>query len=95
MAQVGISGSTTIGDNVIIGGQAGLGGHIKIGDGAKIGGQAGVSHSVKAGAAIWGTPAMPIMAAMKLSAVQAKIPDLFKRVGKIEETLGLGKNPST
>ena len=40
-AQVGISGSTTIEDFVVVGGQAGLAGHLTVHRGAKIDGQAG------------------------------------------------------
>ncbi len=42
VSQVGISGSTVIGDNVVIGGQAGISGHLKIGNNVKIGGNSGV-----------------------------------------------------
>ena len=60
VAQVGISGSTHVGDQVMIGGQAGLAGHLKIGRGARIGGQAGVMNDVPAGADVIGSPAQPV-----------------------------------
>ena len=95
VAQVGISGSTVIGNNVVIGGQAGLAGHIKVGDGAKIGGQTGVTSDLEPGVAVWGTPAIPIIAATKAGILQERLPELFRRVGKLESALGLPKNPST
>ncbi|MGA7325037.1 MAG: UDP-3-O-(3-hydroxymyristoyl)glucosamine N-acyltransferase [Rhodomicrobium sp.] len=57
VAQVGISGSTEVGDFVQIGGQAGISGHLRIGQRARIGAQSGVIADVPAGAAMWGTPA--------------------------------------
>jgi UDP-3-O-[3-hydroxymyristoyl] glucosamine N-acyltransferase len=59
-AQVGISGSTTIGDNVMIGGQAGVGGHLKIGKGVKIGGASGVTTDLADNSKVMGYPAMPM-----------------------------------
>jgi UDP-3-O-[3-hydroxymyristoyl] glucosamine N-acyltransferase len=59
MAGVGVSGSTRIGDGVVLAGQAGLVGHIEVGDGARIGAQAGVIASVPAGGAVSGYPARP------------------------------------
>jgi UDP-3-O-[3-hydroxymyristoyl] glucosamine N-acyltransferase len=47
-AQVGISGSTTIEDFVVVGGQAGLAGHLTVHRGAKIDGQTGVNSDIRA-----------------------------------------------
>jgi UDP-3-O-[3-hydroxymyristoyl] glucosamine N-acyltransferase len=57
VAQVGISGSTTIEDFVQIGGQAATAGHLRIGRGAQIGAQAGVISDVPASAKVLGSPA--------------------------------------
>ena len=59
VAQVGISGSTILGDFVQVGGQAAMAGHLQIGDGAQIGAQAGVISDVDAGARMIGSPAQP------------------------------------
>ncbi len=59
VAQVGISGSTTLGDFVLMGGHSGLVGHIKVGDRAQIAGSSHVTHDVPAGARMGGTPARP------------------------------------
>lgn len=95
VAQVGIAGSTTIGDNVVIGGQAGISGHLRIGDGAKIAGQTGVTRDIEPGAAVWGTPAIPIIAAQKVGVLQERIPELFRRVGRLESLFKKAENPST
>ncbi len=59
VAQVGISGSTIVEDQVMIGGQAGLVGHITIGRGARIGAQSGVMSDVAPEIEIMGSPAQP------------------------------------
>jgi UDP-3-O-[3-hydroxymyristoyl] glucosamine N-acyltransferase len=59
VAQVGISGSTVVEDQVMLGGQAGLTGHLQIGRGARVGAQAGVMSNVAAGAEVVGSPAQP------------------------------------
>ena len=60
VAQVGISGSTTLGDYVTAAGQAGLAGHLTVGSKARIGAQAGVTADIPAGMDVMGTPAMPL-----------------------------------
>ncbi|OLP56991.1 UDP-3-O-(3-hydroxymyristoyl)glucosamine N-acyltransferase [Rhizobium rhizosphaerae] len=59
VAQVGIAGSTTVGDYTRIGGQAALAGHIEVGRGVQIGAQAGVISDVEPGAVLLGSPAQP------------------------------------
>ena len=65
VAQVGISGSTTLEDHVMIGGQAGLNGHVRVGRGARIGAQAGVISDLPAGAEVLGSPAQPLRAFLR------------------------------
>ena len=83
-AQVGISGSTTLEDYVVLGGQAGLGGHITIGKGAKAGGQAGITADVAAGTFVNGTPAIPYLLERKIAVLQQRLPELFRRVDALE-----------
>ena len=59
VSQVGISGSSELGDFVVMGGQSGLVGHIRIGPGAQIAGGSHVKDDVPAGARMGGTPARP------------------------------------
>ncbi|MFH1245330.1 MAG: UDP-3-O-(3-hydroxymyristoyl)glucosamine N-acyltransferase [Candidatus Omnitrophota bacterium] len=88
IAQAGISGSTVIGKNVTVAGQAGLVGHITIGDNAIIAAQAGVTKSVAAHACVSGYPAKPHQAAKRINACVQKLPGLFKRLTKLEKTIG-------
>jgi UDP-3-O-[3-hydroxymyristoyl] glucosamine N-acyltransferase len=59
VSQVGISGSTELGDFVSCGGQAGLTGHLRIGMGAQIAAQSGVMNDIAPGAKMGGSPARP------------------------------------
>jgi len=87
-AQVGIAGSTTLGDYVVIGGQAGLTGHIHIGSQTMIGAQSGVTHDLDPKSYVRDSPAMPYMIAQKVHVLKSRLPDLFKRVATLEETIG-------
>lgn len=60
VSQVGISGSTTVDDFAMFGGQAGLTGHLHIGAGARIAAQSGVMRNLPPKAEVGGSPAMPI-----------------------------------
>ena len=60
VAQVGISGSTILEDQVMVGGQAGLVGHVRIGRGARIAAQTGVMGDLQPGAEVGGTPGQPV-----------------------------------
>jgi UDP-3-O-[3-hydroxymyristoyl] glucosamine N-acyltransferase len=62
-AQVGISGSCTIGDGVVMAGQVGLGDHVTIGPGVILGGASGVFPGktlAGPGQMFMGVPAEPL-----------------------------------
>ncbi len=60
VAHTGISGSTELGDYVVMGGQSGTVGHIKIGTGAQVAGASHPKDDIPAGARYGGTPAKPL-----------------------------------
>src|SRR5260370_15396888 len=54
--QVGIAGSTVVGDGVMMGGQVGVSDHLTIGAGVRIAAKSGVMRDVEAGMAVGGSP---------------------------------------
>jgi UDP-3-O-[3-hydroxymyristoyl] glucosamine N-acyltransferase len=88
-AQVGLSGSTRIGRLVRMGGQVGCAGHLTIGDGAQIAAQSGVPNDVASGAIVSGTPAIELHVWRRVSAALPRLPELLRRVRRIESALGL------
>ncbi|MBL4692246.1 MAG: UDP-3-O-(3-hydroxymyristoyl)glucosamine N-acyltransferase, partial [Magnetovibrio sp.] len=58
-AQSGISGSTKLGNYVMMGGGVSLAGHLTIGDGARIAAVSGVMRNVGPGETVAGSPAFP------------------------------------
>ncbi len=86
-AQVGISGSTVLGDYVVLGGKAGLAGHIKLGKGSKVGGGAAVTADVPAGGFVNGSPAIPYLLERRIAVLRQRLPDLFRRVDSLEVQL--------
>ncbi|MBI5575863.1 MAG: UDP-3-O-(3-hydroxymyristoyl)glucosamine N-acyltransferase [Deltaproteobacteria bacterium] len=86
-AQAGISGSVKIGSRVMIGGQAGFAGHLEVEDGVMVGAQAGIAGTLKAkDSRAWsGTPAIPHQAWLRLATLLPNLPELFKRVKRLEE----------
>jgi len=83
MAQVGVAGSTHIGDGVIMAGQAGIGGHIEIGDRVRIGGQAGVFGSVPPGETWSGYPARPHRESLRAQAALFKLASMIRSLEKL------------
>ena len=59
VGQVGLSGSSELGDFCVMGGHSGLVGHVKVGAGAQIAGSSHVNEDIPAGARVGGTPAVP------------------------------------
>jgi UDP-3-O-[3-hydroxymyristoyl] glucosamine N-acyltransferase len=60
VAGVGIAGSSTLEDFVVLGGQVAVKGHVRIGTGAQIAATSGVNGDVPAGARWGGIPARPV-----------------------------------
>lgn len=58
--QVGLAGSTTVEDGVMLGGQVGVAGHLRIGAGTKVAAQSGIINDVEPKSILGGSPAMPI-----------------------------------
>jgi len=88
-AQTGISGSVKIGKYVKVGGQAGFVGHIMVGDYSTVGAQGGVTKSVPPKTFVTGFPARSHMKVKLAEASLSRLPDLLKKVRKLEEQVKL------
>ena len=84
-ASVGIAGSVTTGDYVVMAGRVGLRDHIRIGDGAALGAMAGVMGDVPAGARVVGIPATPEKEQMRKQVAFAKLPDALKQLKALQK----------
>jgi UDP-3-O-[3-hydroxymyristoyl] glucosamine N-acyltransferase len=80
VAQVGISGSTTLGRNVVMGGQSATAGHLVVGDQVMIAARGAIHNDQPKGAMLGGAPAIPIRQWAKCTAVFAKLPELQSQV---------------
>lgn len=87
-AQTGISGSTVIEDDCVIGGQVGMGDHARVLKGAIIGSQAGVlpGKIVRAGV-WWGTPVQPLAEYKRQNAHVKGLERLREEVKKIKKQI--------
>ena len=73
VAHTGISGSTELGDFVVMGGQSGTVGHIKIGSRAQVAGASHPKEDVPPDAVVGGTPARPLKQWARELAVLARL----------------------
>jgi UDP-3-O-[3-hydroxymyristoyl] glucosamine N-acyltransferase len=78
-SQVGVAGSTSTGDYVVMAGQVGVRDHVHIGDRVVICSKAGVSNDVRAGEEVLGAPAVPIRQAKLQMAAVAKLPEMRRQ----------------
>ena len=96
-SQVGVAGSTTTGDWVVMAGQCGVRDHVHIGDRAILGARSGVSNDVEAGKTVLGEPAIELRDRKLQLATISKLPEMRKdlkqlvaRVEAIESARGRG-----
>ena len=87
VSQVGIAGSTTLGDGVILAGQVGVAGHLHLGDGCRIGAKSGVGQDVPPKTDLSGIPVMPHGSFLRASSIIPKLPEMKRRLGKLEKEL--------
>lgn len=93
-AQAGVSGSTRLGNYVVLGGQVGTVGHIEIGDGAQVAAQSGVSKNVPPKQVVFGYPAQPMREAKEQLARIGRLEKLYERVRKLENPPGASEKSS-
>lgn len=84
VAQVGVAGSTVVGDGARLGGQAGIAGHLDIGAGASLGAKSGVMSNIPEGETWSGSPARPHREWLRASSAFYKLPELLRRLDALE-----------
>jgi UDP-3-O-[3-hydroxymyristoyl] glucosamine N-acyltransferase len=85
VAQVGIAGSSVLGDGVRLGGQVGVAGHLTIEDGAAIGAGSATMTNIPAGQIWSGRPARPHREWLRATSTFYKLPDLLRRLSTLEK----------
>ena len=80
VAQVGLAGSTTLGRNVVMGGQSATTGHVVLEDQVMVAARGAVHKNQPKGAVLGGAPGIPIRQWAKSCAVFAKLPELQRSV---------------
>ncbi|MBN1526616.1 MAG: UDP-3-O-(3-hydroxymyristoyl)glucosamine N-acyltransferase [Candidatus Omnitrophica bacterium] len=83
-AQTGISGSTSLGRNVVLGGQVGVADHLKLGDFVMAGAKTGISKSFPANTTLFWYPAKPVDKARDILGCVGLLPKLYERVKVLE-----------
>jgi UDP-3-O-[3-hydroxymyristoyl] glucosamine N-acyltransferase len=94
VSQVGIAGSTTLGNGVVLAGQAGVKDHVHLGDGVQAAGKSGVWGDQPAGARVSGHPARPHREEIRIQGALGQLPELLKRVAELERRLAESGSPS-
>jgi UDP-3-O-[3-hydroxymyristoyl] glucosamine N-acyltransferase len=77
-SQVGVAGSTTTGDWVVMAGQVGVRDHVHIGDKAVLGARSGVSCDIEPGKTVLGEPAIDLRDRKLQLATISKLPEMRK-----------------
>lgn len=86
-AQTGIAGSASLGDYISMGGQSAVAGHIHIGDRCRIGGKSGAVQNIPPGQDVSGIPAMPHKTFLRTATILPSLPELKRRIGRLEKEL--------
>lgn len=93
VAQVGVAGSSKLGNYVTLAGQVGIIGHINIGNRVLVAGKSGVIKNIPDGTKCMGSPAQPDRQAKRQWIALQHLPDLLRRVSKLEKQLA--QKPAT
>jgi UDP-3-O-[3-hydroxymyristoyl] glucosamine N-acyltransferase len=87
VSQVGIAGSTTVGDGTVLAGQVGVAGHLTIGKGVRATAQTGIPNSLPDKAFVSGYPAIDNRDWLKASAIFRGLPALRRQVNELQRQL--------
>ncbi len=82
-SQVGVAGSTSTGDWVVMAGQVGVRDHVHIGDRAVLGARSGVSCDIEPGKTVLGEPAIDLRERKLQLATISKLPEMRKEMKQL------------
>ncbi|MDM7458092.1 MAG: UDP-3-O-(3-hydroxymyristoyl)glucosamine N-acyltransferase [Paracoccus sp. (in: a-proteobacteria)] len=85
--QVGIAGSSRIGDRVVLAGQVGVSDNIEIGDDVIAGGATKIFTRVPAGRVILGNPAGRMETQMEIQKAMRRLPRFAEQLSKLQQTV--------
>lgn len=86
-AQAGIAGSVSVGDYAAFGAQSGVSNHISLGKLAKVAAKSGVMTDVPASQEVGGTPAIPLVQAMRALSLLPQLPEMRRQLKKLQDQL--------
>jgi UDP-3-O-[3-hydroxymyristoyl] glucosamine N-acyltransferase len=89
VSQVGMAGSSSTGDYVVVAGQTGVADHVHIGACAIIGAKSAVSREVPTGARFLGIPARPEGEQKRILVSLERLPSVCRDVRRIKRQLGM------
>jgi UDP-3-O-[3-hydroxymyristoyl] glucosamine N-acyltransferase len=89
VSQMGMAGSSSTGDFVVLAGQVGVVDHVHIGDRTVVGGKAAVTKDVPEGQRLLGAPATPEREQKRMLMSLEKLPEIRRDVRRILQHLGL------
>lgn len=92
--QVGMSGSVIVGERVIAGGQVAFADHVTVGNDIVLAGRTGLMSDLLEPGEYFGVPPTPLKQALRLLALQRKLPELVDRIKALEAELESLKNGS-
>jgi len=87
VAQVGISGSTTIGKRNKLGGQVGIAGHLETADDVTLLARSAIAKTLPEPGIYFGTPAKKRLDAMRIEGGLRQLPELIRTVNFLKEEL--------
>lgn len=83
----GLAGSTVLEDGVVAGGNVGTAGHQRIGAGSMLAAKSGIHGDLSPGSVVGGAPHMEIGLWRRVMVALPRLPDLVRRVRRIERDL--------
>lgn len=90
VAQVGISGSSTLGSYNTVAGQSALVGHVKTADQVTITAWTAVTKDITKPGVYRGGPAKPMRESMEIEALTQRLPELYQRLRDLEAQVKVG-----